>query len=85
MDARTWVKRGLVGMALPCLAAGSVGCRSRGEVNSSTVAKDRSLSPRGQVIPPAGFGVDLVTSPPSRADQFLRANQDRSVEAAKTR
>lgn len=81
MDARSWVKRGLVGAALPWLIGTSTGCRSRGEVDSSTVAKSRSLVPRGQVIPPAGFGVDLV-GPPARGEQFLRAHRDPSVEAA---
>lgn len=28
--------------------------------NSSTIARDRSKIPAGQVIPPAGIGVDLV-------------------------
>lgn len=82
MNARSWVKRGLAGAALSWLIGTSTGCRSRGEVDSSTVAKHRSLAPRGQVIPPAGFGVDLVRSPPARGEQFLRANRDPSVEAA---
>jgi hypothetical protein len=38
------------------------GIRSRAGQDSSTIAKDRSAVPRGQVIPPAGLGVDLVRS-----------------------
>lgn len=85
MNARSWMKRSLLGLVMTCLAAGAAGCRSRGRIDSSTVAKDRALTPRGQVIPPAGFGVDLVKSPPSRAESFLRANQDPAVDPAATR
>jgi hypothetical protein len=38
------------------------GVRARAGQDSSTIAKDRSAVPRGQVIPPAGLGVDLVRS-----------------------
>ena len=82
MNARSGLKRTLVVLALPWLAVTLAGCRSRGVSEPATVAKDRSLIPRGQVIPPAGFGVDLVRSPPGRAESFLKANQDPSVEPA---
>jgi hypothetical protein len=40
------------------------GFRPQPGQDSSTIAKDRSKVPRGQVIPPAGLGVDLVRSNP---------------------
>ncbi|SIO66866.1 hypothetical protein SAMN05444166_8252 [Singulisphaera sp. GP187] len=43
--------------------SGDRGMRLRSEragQDSATIAKDRRSFPRGQVIPPAGLGVDLV-------------------------
>ncbi len=46
----------LISLAVVALA----GCRSDGERPTSTVSPPRSNFPRGTVIPPLGFGVDLV-------------------------
>ena len=44
-----------------CSSDRRMGLRSsKAGQDSGTVAKDRSTFPRGQVIPPAGLGVDLV-------------------------
>lgn len=63
----SWFRSGAVLAALfavigsGCSGERRMGLRStRAGENSSTIARDRSLTPRGQVIPPAGIGVDLV-------------------------
>ena len=53
------------------------GGRSRAGQDSSTIAKDRSQVPRGQVIPPAGLGVDLVRSGSLDDDELKRSSFSR--------
>lgn len=51
------------------LLSSVTGCRSNGEGATSTLSPPRRLVPRGEVIPPAGFGVDLVKQP-TRTETF---------------
>ena len=75
MEVRSWVRRASIASALPWIVVVSSGCRMRGDGQVSTIAKDRASMPPGRVIPPAGFGVDLVDSSAGRP-------RDDSVERA---
>jgi len=69
-DRTASVRRNGVLLLAFCAMVGS-GCaqdRTRGRFpragqDSSTIATDRRTIPRGETIPPAGLGVDLVQSP----------------------
>ena len=58
-------------IASGCASDRSAGKRFSPGTNSSTVAPDRANFPRGETIPPAGFGVDLVDVKPGSGGEHV--------------
>ena len=69
-----------VGLALGFMATFG-GCRSDGEGVTSTVAPDLRSFPAGRVIPPVGFGVDLVKA--KNRTQLILPKDDVTISPAK--